>query len=111
MILTAILAFLAVAVAAVYVIKVTYNWIRNKIKEKLSKKNAKKVFMTTVEHMVDECDNVKTLDDLDDYDLVMATINDENQVEDLDLIKNTDDELDETVDRLLTSKREVVIMN
>lgn len=107
----AILAFLAIAGAVTYVIKVTFNWLRNKIKEKLKKRNTKKVFMSAVENLANECDNVRTLDELNNYDFVMATINDKNQVEDLDLIKDTNDKLDEEIDRLLSSKREVVITN
>ena len=52
-----------------------------------------------------------TLDELENYDVVMATINDENEVEDVDLIKNTDDELDRDVDKWLSSNREIVITN
>lgn len=106
-----ILALLAAGLAVMWVIKVTFNWVRNKIREKLAKKNAKKVYMATVKKLADECDNKMTLDDLNNYDFVMASVNDEDQVEDLDLIKNADAHLDEEVDRLLTSKREVVITN
>lgn len=110
-----ILAFLAVAAAITYVIKITFNWVRNKIREKLAKRNAKKIYMTEVnrlvEQMADNCDNKMTLDELENYDVVMATINDENEVEDVDLIKNTDDELDRDVDKWLSSNREIVITN
>lgn len=107
--LVAILAFLAAAVAVTYVIKVTFNWVRSRINEKIKKRNAKKVYLATVGKLVEECDNKRTLDELNNYDFVMASVNNQNQVEDLDLIKNTDDKLDEEVDRLLSSKREVVI--
>ena len=106
-----ILALLAAGLAVMWAIKVTFNWVRNKIREKLAKKNVKKVYMATVKKLADECDNKMTKDELNNYDFVMASVNDKEQVEDLDLIKNTDAHLDEEVDRLLTSKREVVITN
>lgn len=106
-----ILALLAAGLAVMWAIKVTFNWVRNKIREKLAKKNVKKVYMATVTKLADECENKMTMDDLNNYDFVMASVNDKDQVEDLDLIKNTDAHLDEEVDRLLTSKREVVITN
>ncbi len=115
MILGLIIAALAIAV--LYAIKITYDWFDKKIHEKLNKKNTKKVFSCAVENLIAECEksgnvvSYKELEKLRKSNLAMATINNKDEVEDLELVKNTDAQLDKEVESLLGSRKQIVVTN
>lgn len=66
----------------------TFDWLRKKIKKRLENKKIKKVAYGKVSKLVKECSNEISLDDLEKYDSYMVSVNDKDEVEDLELIKN-----------------------
>lgn len=125
--LLAIIAIVGIANIAKIIIKITFNWVRNKINSILAKPKAKKVYVQDIDEMVkkdaESCKHTMSREEfnnytskmneseINDYDLVVASIDDEGQVQDIELVKNTDAKLDEEVERLLGSKREILVTN
>lgn len=109
-----ILALVALGTVVYLTVKITFDWIRNKIREKLNKKNAKKVMVSKIGRMVEECENemsLEQLNELEKYDMVAATVTNSGEVEDVEFIQNTDSVLDDEVERLLKGKGQVVVTN
>lgn len=111
-----ILALIAIGAVIMIVVNITVNWIRKRIKEKLQKKTAKKVFMKEIGQMVEDCENEMTLEELNsvketakDADFVMATLDENNQVDEVELIKDQNSKLDREVEELLKSKKEILV--
>ena len=80
----------------VCVIALTVKWIKNKFREKLALKNAKKAAIADIKELVENCDNRMSLEELDriaskeGYTHVMATVDNNGQIMgDLELIKDT----------------------
>lgn len=98
---------LAAAIAAgcliFYAVKLTFEWLKNKIKEKLRKKNAKKIAVADMEEMIKKCDNTVSLRDLEDlsnqgYSHIIATVDEDNHlVDEVEAIKDQNEELDAQV--------------
>lgn len=120
--LLAIIAAVGIANIIHRIIKITFNWVRNKVNSFFMKRKIKKVFIQDVDEMIrkeaetcehtmswEEFNNYKS--EINDYDLVVASIDDEGQVQDIELVQNTDAKLDEEVERLLGSKREILVTN
>lgn len=111
-----ILALIAIGAVVFAVVNITLNWLRTKVKEKLQKKTVKKVFVKDIEQMVKECENKMTFDEFNDVkeaakdaDLVMATLDENNQVDEVELIKDRNSKLDREVEELLKSRKEILI--
>lgn len=111
-----ILALIAIGAVIMIVVNITVNWIRKRIEEKLRKKTAKKVFMKEIGQMVEDCENEMTLEELNsvketakDADFVMATLDENNQVDEVELIKDQNSKLDREVEELLKSKKEILV--
>lgn len=111
-----IIALVAVGAIVAHTIIVTFNWLKRNIKERIFAKKAKKVAVADLNKLIDECDNKTTISDLDEianegYTHIIASVNDNDVVEDVEIIKNTNDEIDEEVDNLInrTGKGMVVI--
>jgi len=111
---------LAVAVATgcliAYAIVVTFQWLKNKIKEKLNQKNVSKVACADLEKLINECDNTKTIDELESYadegyTNVIASVDNLGKIKDIDLVKDTSDFIDEQVERFIGHEGMVVVTN
>lgn len=120
--LFAIIAAVGIAYIARTIIKITFNWVRNKINSLFAKRKTRKVLMQDVSEMIrkaaEECEHTMSQEEfnnykseINDYDFVVAGIDDEGQVQDIELVKNTDAKLDEEVERLLGPKREILVTN
>ena len=86
------------------------------VKTQYKGKDICKVAVADLNKLIDECDNKTTISDLDEianegYTHIIASVNDNDVVEDVEIIKNTNDEIDEEVDNLInrTGKGMVVI--
>ena len=111
-----ILALIAIGAVVFAVVNITLDWLRTKVKEKLQKKTVKKVFVKDIEQMVKECENKMTFDEFNDVkeaakdaDFVMATLDENNQVDEVELIKDRNSKLDREVEELLKSRKEILI--
>lgn len=106
----AIVGAIALGALVTYAVVVTIRWVKDKIKELIAKRNAKKVAVTKLKKLIKECPNQKTMDDLlnDDYDTVFATVNENDEVQDVEVVKNTGYD-DPEVDRLLGEDEMVVV--
>jgi len=99
-----------------YAVYLTGKWLRDKIKEMIAKKHAKKVLISDIENLVKNCDNKKTLSELNKlvevgYDFVAVAVDDtgKNIVGDAEIIKDINDELDDEVEQMLGSERMILI--
>ena len=110
MFLLAIAGIIAAGALIAYAVVLTIRWVKDKIKEFIAKKNVKKVAVTKLKKLIEECPNQKTLDDLlnDDYDTVFATVNENDEVQDVEIVKNTGYD-DPEVDRMLGEGEMVVV--
>lgn len=113
--LTGIIALLLLGYITVKIIALTFKWLRNQIKERLAKKNTKKVAVADIQQLINECDNTVSMDELDKladegYTHFMAEVDYDNQIEgEITVIKDTSDTLDKDVERLLGRKGMVVV--
>ncbi|MBD5142040.1 MAG: hypothetical protein HDT22_00260 [Ruminococcus sp.] len=117
--LFSIVAAVAIGVVAgtliAYVIILTVKWLRNKIKEKLAKRNVSKVATGDLEQMIKNCENqtsVKELDNLVDagYSHVMAEVDDNGKVENVEVIKDTSNEIDQNVKQFINRTGEGMVV-
>lgn len=111
-----IIALIAAGIVVSHAIMVTFTWLKDNIKKRILEKKMKKVAVADLNKLIDECDNKTTISDLDEianegYTHIIASVNDNDVVEDVEIIKNTNDEIDEEVDNLInrTGKGMVVI--
>lgn len=99
-----------------YAISLTIKWLRDKIKDKLKQKNVKKVAVADLQEMIDSCENTISLGDLneladDGYTHMMAEVGNDGQiVGDIELIKDTNNSIDEDVDELLNRTNQGMII-
>lgn len=101
-----IVGLIAAGCLVAYAIILTFRWLKNKIKEKLAAKNAKKVAVADLDELIESCDNTVTLSDLESlsdegYTHLMATVDDNGKVSDVEVIRDTNDSIDEEVERFI----------
>lgn len=103
----AIIAGALVTIAVAYTIR----WFKNRIKQKLEKKNVKKVAATTLEKLIDECPNEISINNLmeDGYTDLIVSVDYNGKVDEVEVIRNTNTEKDSEIERLLGSERMVVV--
>jgi len=113
-----IAAGIAAGIVTAYVIIMTFNWIKDKIKKWLDEKNAKKVAVGDLEALIKEAvknSNQTKLDDIDKmvkegYGYFMAAIDDEDQIlGEVEIIKDENETLDAEVKKLLGKEGLVVV--
>lgn len=104
----AIAGIIAAGALIAYAVVLTLRWLKDKIRKLLAKRNIKKVAAMDIEKLIEECPNQKSLADLDDYDMVVASVNDSGKVEDVEVVKD-DGFGDYEVDEFLTDERMVVV--
>lgn len=102
----AIVGLIAAGCLVAYAIILTMRWLKNKIKEKLAAKNAKKVALADLEELIESCDNTVNIDQLEDlsdegYTHLMATVDDNGKVNDVEVIRDKSDTIDDEVDRFI----------
>lgn len=114
-----IVGAIALGVAAgtliAYVVVLTIKWLRNKIKEKLAKRNVSKVAVGDLEHMIETCDNQVSMDELDKlvesgYSQVMAEVDDNGKVENVEVIKDTSNVIDYDVEQFINRTGEGLVV-
>lgn len=101
-----IVGLIALGCLVAYAIVLTFKWLKNKIKEKLAAKNAKKVAVADLNELIDECDNTVSISDLEDltdegYTHLVATVGKDGKVSDVEVIKDTSSSIDEEVEQLI----------
>lgn len=103
----------AIGKAIIRLIKFTMKWLKNKIKEKLAKRNTNKVAVAAIEDMVQSAmetssnemtmDELNAMEDLSDMDCthVMAEVDSNGKVTDVELIDadNVDNNVKNLIDR------------
>ena len=111
-----IVGLIALGCLVAYVIVLTIKWLRNKIREKLSQKNVKKVAVADLEELINECDNTVSLSDLDDlvdegYTHLMVDVGyDGKIVGDVEVIKDKNDSIDKDVEELLSRTNQGMVI-
>lgn len=105
--LAMILGCIALGLMALTVGALTVKWIVNKIKVKKALRYIKRVMLADIRKLVNSCDNTVTLNQLEDlskkgYTHVMADFDAQNEiVGDVEIIKDTNRQLDNEVGNLL----------
>ena len=112
----AIIALVAAGCIVAYAVVLTIKWLRNKVKEKLAKKNVEKVVLGDLQALIDECNNPATLDELDKladkgYTHVMADVGyDGKIVGDVELVQNQNNTLDREVEELINRTNQGMVI-
>lgn len=106
----AIAAAIALGIFVAYVCILTFKWLKNKIIERFNNRNVKKVAACTLEKLIDECPNEISVQDLQtkDFTHVVASVDENGKVFDVNAIKNTGDN-DPQVEGLLGKEEMVVV--
>lgn len=110
-----IAAAVAIGALVAYAVALTFKWLRNKIQQKMAMRNVKKTAVADIEKLIDECDNKVSMDELMNmsnkgYSHVMVSVDSNNQVVgEVEIIEDTNDDLDYEVERLLGRERMVVV--
>lgn len=110
-----IVGLIAAGCLVAYAIVLTFRWLKNKIKDKLAAKNAKKVAVADLDELIESCDNTVTLGDLENltdegYTHLMATVDNSGKVSDVEVIRNTSDTIDDEVDRFINRTGEGMVV-
>ena len=109
-ILLAVAALIAAGIFITKVIKFTFNYVKNKIQEHINKNNAKKTLIAQVKTLADNCPNKVDLKDLDNYDYVLASVDENGEVVgDMELITDENTTTDQRIERLLSDEGMVVV--
>lgn len=111
-----IVGLIAAGCLVTYVIILTLKWLKDKITEKLAKKNVKKVAVADLEELINECDNTVSLSDLNElvdngYTHLMAEVGyDGELVGEVEVIKDESDTIDEDVEELLNRTKQGMVI-
>lgn len=110
-----IIGLIATGCLIAYAIVLTFRWLKNKIKEKLANKNVKKVAVADLDELIKSCDNTLTLDQLEKLadegnTHLMATVDESGKVNDVEVIRDTNDTIDEEVDRFINRTGEGMVV-
>lgn len=110
-----IVGLIAAGCLVAYAIVLTFRWLKNKIKEKLAAKNAKKVAVADLDELIESCDNTVTLNQLEElsdegYTHLMATVNENGKVNDVEVIRDINDTLDDEVDQFINRTGEGMVV-
>ncbi|MBD5103195.1 MAG: hypothetical protein HDT27_11030 [Subdoligranulum sp.] len=115
-IIAGIIGLVAAGCLVAYAIILTFRWLKDKIKEKLAAKNSKKVAVADLDELIETCDNTVTIDQLEElsdegYTHLMATVDNSGKVSDVEVIRDTNDTIDEEVEQFInrTGKGMVVV--
>ena len=110
-----IVGLIAVGCLVAYAVILTIRWLKNKIKEKLSAKNAKKVAVADLAALIDSCDNSVSIDQLEKLadegcTHLVATVDNDGKVSDVEAYKDQNDTIDEEVDRFINRTGEGMVV-
>ena len=110
-----IVALVAAGCLVAYAVTLTIRWLKNKIKEKLAARNAKKVAVADLDELIESCDNTVTISELEDlsdkgYTHLMATVNDNGKVSDVEVIQDNSDTIDDEVERFINRTGEGMVV-
>lgn len=105
--LLGVLGALAAGAVIVYVIRLTLQWLKDRLREKKIKDNAKKFLVITINKLIRDSKNTVSLDDLEQLAQleregkthIIAGVNGEDIVGDLDIIEA--DGQDESIKHLI----------
>lgn len=110
-----IVGLIAAGCLVAYAIILTFRWLKNKIKEKLAARNAKKVAVADLDELIESCDNTVTIDQLEElsdegYTHLMATVDDSGKVNDVEVIRDTSGTIDEEVEQFINRTGEGMVV-
>lgn len=101
--------------AGVKILRVLFSWVKEQLLSRLKKKNVKKTSMISMDKIIDECKNTMSFDDLENLktkgDFCFADLDENDNVIDIEMVKDKNASLDKDVEALLTDERMIVIEN
>ena len=109
-----ILGLIAAGTLVAVLVRFTLPWIVNRVKSAIASMKAKKVFVTTMERLVEDCPNTISLSNLEAMSngrrtYVVADIDSNDQPGHVDIVQDANDSLDEEVAEFLGKEGKVVI--
>lgn len=115
-IIAGIVGLIALGCLVAYAIVLTFRWLKNKIKEKLAAKNAKKVAVADLNKIIEECDNTVSLSDLENlsdegYTHLVATVGTDGKVSDVEIIEDMSSSIDAEVEQLINRTGRGMVVN
>ncbi|MCD8222965.1 MAG: hypothetical protein LUD07_12450 [Clostridiales bacterium] len=110
-----IVGLIAAGSLVAYLVVLTFSWLKNKIKEKLAAKNVKKVAVADLDELIESCDNTISIDELEDlsdkgYTHLMATVDENGKVSDVEVIQDISDTIDEEVSQFVNRTGEGMVV-
>lgn len=111
----AIIGYIGIGLLTMLAVAFTFTWLRNKITNLIQIKKAKRVIVTDIYKLIDECNNVVTLNDLnkmseEGYSKVIVAMDEDNRIIDnVEIYKDVNPTLDRDVEELLGQERMVVV--
>lgn len=116
LLLAGVIGLIAAGCIIAHIIVLTFKWLKNKIREKLAKKNIKKVAVADLEELIEECDNTVSLNELDElvdkgYTHLMADVGyDGKIVDDVEIIKDESDSIDREVKEFINKTNQGMVI-
>ncbi len=97
-----IIALIAAGIVVAHAIIVTFTWLKDNIKKRILEKKMKKVAVADLNELINDCGNRTKLSDLDElrdegYTHIIASVNNSDVVEDVEMIKDENDTIDSEV--------------
>lgn len=99
----------------IYLIAITFRWLKNKIRQKIAERRAKKVVVADIENLARKSQNRISLSELEAMtggkraELVVGLDEDDNIVGDVEIIRDSNYSLDPEVEELLGREKMVVV--
>lgn len=115
-IIGSIVAAVATGCVIAYVVSLTIKWLRDKIKEKLQKRDTKKVAVADINQLVSECSNKTSMSGLDKLvdegvtHMIAEVGYDGKIVGDVEMIKDTNSIIDREVEELINRTGEGMVI-
>lgn len=107
-----IAAVIAIGALVAYIVKITYNWFKDRIRQLAAKTNVKKVVACELETLIEKCPNQQSLEQFlqDDSDMVFATVDNNNRISNVEIVHDSGDGEDyETIEGKLGSDGMLVV--
>ena len=106
---------IAAGLVCVYLVAITFKWLKNKIVQRMAEKRVKKVVVADIENLVKKSNNRISLEDLEAMcdgkraEVIVGLDEDNNIVGDVEIARDANSTLDAEVEELLSKEKMVVV--
>ena len=106
---------IAAGLGIAYLVAITFNWLRNKIRQKIAERRTKSVVVADIENLVRKSNNRIPLSELDAMtggrraEVIVGLDEYDNIVGDVEIARDTNSTLDAEVEELLGREKIVIV--